>query len=108
MQSHAQEVCPKAMFLGPLLFVLYTSDISDVIPCIVVHQEFADDIILDYSDSDLDTVFKTLTTAVTRLSHWLSEIGLLLNTGKTQVMVIQLRGLTIHPGSQWQSIVMVG
>ncbi|XP_065196122.1 uncharacterized protein LOC135827585 [Sycon ciliatum] len=56
--------------------------------------EFADDIILDYSDSDLDTVCKTLTTAVTRLSDWLSEIGLLLNTGKTQVMVIQPRGLT--------------
>ena len=83
---------PQGSVLRPLLFVLYTSDISDVIPSIVVYQEFADDIILDFSDSDLDTVCKTLTTAVTRLSDWLSEIGLLPNTGKTQVMVIQPRG----------------
>ena len=58
-----------------------------------VHQEFADDIILDYSHSDPKEVTERLSQGVTALAQWLDKLGLLLNKKKTQVMFIKPRGL---------------
>ena len=52
--------------------------------------KFADDIILEFSDSDLNTVCRQLSAAATSVSRLLAEVGLLLNAKKTQV--IQPRG----------------
>jgi len=57
-----------------------------------MHQEFADDIILDYSHTSAATVCTRLTHALTALANWLAEIGLLLNASKTQVMLLRPRG----------------
>lgn len=90
---------PQGSVLGPLLFVLYTRHIASVLPPQVIDQEFADDIIIEFSHSDLPQVCSTLTTAVTNVQHWLSDIGLLMNTGKTQVMIVQPRGSQLDPPS---------
>lgn len=85
---------PQGSVLGPLLFLLYTSDISCILPQRIFHQEFADDILLDYSSKDPGDIANTLSDGVSRLANWLSDIGLLLNEKKTQVMFIPPRGLT--------------
>ena len=67
-------------------------------PITVVHpdvfsQEFADDIILDYSHHDPRQLNLVLGSALNAVSDWLSDIGLLLNTQKTQVMFLRPRGV---------------
>ena len=62
-----------------------------------MHQEFADDIILDCSDYDATDVCNRLTVALTRLADWLDSIGLLLNAAKTQVMLLKPRGRDATP-----------
>ena len=88
---------PQGSVLGPLLFVLYTSDMSSVLPGSVCHQEFADDVALDYSDYQPDLVCSVLSNAVTRLAEYLDNIGLLLNASKTQVMFVRPRGCLEGP-----------
>ena len=83
---------PQGSVLGPLLFVLYISDIASVLQREVCNQEFADDIVVDYSNRDPAVVCAVLTTAVTHLSSWLEDKGLQLNSAKTQVMFIRPRG----------------
>ena len=87
----ASTICPGCVSQGsvrsgPLLFFLYTSEIASVLPTSLVHQEFADDIIIDCSDRDPTFVCSELTITLTRLADWLDEMGLLLNATKTQVM----------------------
>ena len=77
--------------LGPTLFVLYTRDICRILPTTVCHQEFADAIVIDISDENPTTVCNALTAAVTSLANWLHEIGLLLNSQKTQLLFMKPR-----------------
>lgn len=83
---------PQGSVLGPLLFVLYTRNLHSVVPMSVCHQEFADDIVLDYSHKKPTAVTSMLSTAVTSLADWLESIGLILNSQKTQVMFVKPRG----------------
>ena len=53
--------------------------------------------LLEKSSKDPDTVCEDLSLAVTNLSHWLSDHGLLLNSKKTQAMFIKPRG--VQPGT---------
>ena len=82
---------PQGSVLGPMLFVLYTRDICRILPTTVCHQEFADDIVIDISDENPTTVCNALTAAVTSLANWLHEIGLLLNSQKTQLLFMKPR-----------------
>ena len=77
--------------------ILYIRDVSSILPPLVRNQEFADDIVIDTSDPDPAVVCSRLTTALTCLDEWLTEIGLLLNSSKTQVMLLKPRGRDLTP-----------
>ena len=70
---------------------------SSILSAAVFHQEFADDIIVDFSHCNPATVCSALTDAVTCLSEWLTSIGLLLNASKSQVVFIRPRGCVAGP-----------
>ena len=83
---------PQGSVLGPLLFVMYISELSSILPAVVNHQEFADDIVIEFSHADPAVVCNMLTKAMECLSRWIQEIGLLLNSSKTQVLFLRPRG----------------
>ena len=76
---------------------MYTSDIATVLPTSVVHQKFANDIIINCSDHDATAVYIRLTAALTGLAHWLNSIGLILNATKTQLMLLYPHGREATP-----------
>ena len=79
--------------LGPTLFSLYARDISSVVsPPTVEIIQFADDIMLKDSASDSQIVSANLSNAVTNLSHWLRQRGLIMNETKSQVLWFNLDG----------------
>lgn len=79
---------PQGSVLGPLLFSLYTADLSEHLNCLECHQ-FADDTQVYYSFLPGD-----LENAVSRINQDLQVLGkvseahsLILNEAKTQLMV---------------------
>ena len=84
---------PQGSVLGPLLFLLYLRNFSEILPTNVLHQEFADDIILYCHHCDPAVVTSSLSMAINSLDKWLNEHGLLLNHSKTQVMFIKPKGV---------------
>ena len=88
---------PQGSVLGPLLFVLYTRHLHSILPSNVSHQEFADDVLLDFSHHDPTIVSATLSKAINCLAAWLDNIGLVLNAKKTQVMFVRPRGALPEP-----------
>ena len=84
---------PQGSVLGPLLFTLYIRRLGHRVPISVSHQEFADDVVLDCSGPNIHTIAQDLSVAITDVSSWLTDMGLLLNPSKTQVMFIHPRGL---------------
>ena len=79
---------PQGSILGPLLFVIFFSDIvlklnqSKII-------KYADDTVLFFADKDCDKFERALCSDVSRLSEWSTENELLLNLkpGKTELLV---------------------
>ena len=88
---------PQGSVLGPLLFLLYTSDLSDALENVLVG--YADDSTLIATvprPSDRISVVSSLNRDLIRIGEWCSAWGMLVNPSKTKAMVIS-RSRTIAP-----------
>ena len=77
---------PQGSILGPLLFLLYINDISNVskiLHCIL----FADDTSIFLSNKDLQTLQAIFNQEISTISQWLYENKLTINLKKTSFMV---------------------
>ena len=82
-------VCLRAV-LGPVLFVLYTTPLSDIIAGHSVnHQLFADDTQLQKSAplSEIDNLTKELRACTNDIIPWMTENQLKLNDDETEALL---------------------
>ena len=81
---------PQGLVLGPILFVLYTTPLSDIIANHSVnHQLFADDIQLQKSASlsEVTNLTKELNACTDHIKTWMTENQLKLNDDKTEAFL---------------------
>ena len=90
--SPPQLMCgvPQGSVLGPILFVLYTTPLSDIIANHSVnHQLFADDTQLQKSAplSEVTNLTKELNACTDDIKTWMTENQLKLNDDKTEALL---------------------
>ena len=83
---------PQGLILGPLLFIIYTSDLPSCIPQNCNLFMYADDSTLTCSSSTVNNeIERNLNTALDRIHNWCARNKLALNANKTKCMLIGLR-----------------
>ena len=78
---------PQGSVLGPLLFSVFTRDVPSVVEPAKSIQ-FADGIEVQFSHTSTDVISANLSTAVTKLSGWLRQRGLILNEIKSHLLAV--------------------
>ena len=82
---------PQGSVLGPFLFCLYTTSISQMITTHdVSHHMYADDthIYIKLSQSDTHKSISSLSDCLTDISLWMKSSKLKLNSDKTEFIII--------------------
>jgi hypothetical protein len=77
---------PQGTILGPLLFLLYANDLSNVISDIFNLVLYADDTSLIITNSDSQMFKKDKNTAILQLNRWFHSNILLLNLEETDFL----------------------
>jgi hypothetical protein len=99
---------PQVSIVGPFLFNLFVADLSYFVDCLKVR--YADDTTLMISSSNPEDLKDTAESHLTIVSTWFKDNLLLINTAKTQIMIlgsyapekwrdfsIDVDGITIRP-----------
>ena len=90
---------PQGSVLGPLLFLLYTSELYSILEKMLIG--YADDstlMVVVPSTGVKVAVAESLIRDLGRVSEWCDLWGMKLNTSKTKTMIVS-RSRTMHPQS---------
>jgi hypothetical protein len=80
---------PQGSILGPLLFLLYITDMSAAVKCKLLL--YADDSVLLASGKDIVEIEATLSAELKSVNDWFIDNKLSLHLGKTQPIVFGTR-----------------
>ena len=93
MESDKEKVLsgvPQGSILGPILFIIFTSDLSkEVADC--RFAAYADDAVLLVSAKTPKQLKTKIETSITAVQDWYTKNGLLINSDKTEFMIVKQR-----------------
>lgn len=87
---------PQGSILGPLLFILYINDLSQI-SNFIRFILFADDSTIAKSDSNLEKLAEDMSREFSLISEWLNANKLSLNVIKTKYIIFCTRQKNNHP-----------
>ena len=95
---------PQGSILGPLLFIIYASDLPHCVSCDI--DSYADDSSLTSRKRTLQEISEDLTTNGRKVSQWMKDNQLCLNADKTHILVTgtsrKLSNINVHDDANVQ------